>query len=97
MSTTTTTTNTGGILAADQLAWLPGDWIEAFTPETYEASVIWAAGPDGLLSSSELLMLLASHGFAIPTLAADLEACRAAGHPTADLRHAGQALVWLGY
>lgn len=93
----TTTTTTGSILAAEQLGWTPGDWIDSLGPETYQASVIWAAGPDGLLSSSELLMLLADHGSAIDALAADLEACRAAGHPTADLRHAGQALVWLGY
>jgi len=93
----------GCILEPEQLNWDRNDWVDAYWVDayghggTYERSVIWAADADGLLSSGDLLRLLADHGFAIPTLAADLEACSAAGHPVANLRHAGQALVWLGY
>jgi hypothetical protein len=90
----------GCILEQEQMAWDWADWADQWPDDvtgTYERSVIWAADGEGLLSSGDLLRLLAAHGFAIPTLSADLEAAAAAGHPVANLRHAGQALVWLGY
>jgi hypothetical protein len=109
MTTTTTPAgaqSVGGILEAEQLAWGRDDWANAWGDDEhdpwalhglFERSVIWAADEAGLLADVDLMHLLQDHGFSVPQLTADLQACSDAGHPVADPRHAAQALVWLGY
>ena len=112
-TTTTTTTATyapvldpGELLPADRLAWDRDDWIdelqglegEAYASAvTYAFSVIRASDDACLLPLCDLERLLEHHGTELEELRADLGAQLNAGHDVLPLRHAGQALIWLGY
>ena len=110
MATTTTTTTTtatyapvldpGELLPADRLAWDRDDWIDelqGLEGDTYASSVIWASDDACLLALCDLERLLEHHGAELEELRADLGAQLNAGHEVLPLRHAGQALIWLGY
>ena len=112
-TTTTTTTATyapvldpGELLPADRLTWDRDDWIDELQGlegdlgslrQTYASSVIWASDDACLLPLCDLERLLEHHGTGLEELRADLGAQLNAGHEVLPLRHAGQALIWLGY
>lgn len=87
----------GCLVPADQMAWDRDDWLDSYEGDAYAGSVIWAAGDDCLLSHDDLLSLFNQHGALIVELGDHLGELRKAGLPALDIRHAGQALTWLGY
>lgn len=99
MNTTTTpaAAAVGCILPPEQIGWDRDEWVDSYGDATYERSVIWAADEACLLSLSDLTRLLYHHGALLRDLQSDLLDCLNAGHGICNVRHAGQALTWLGY
>ena len=107
MATTTTTTTTyapaadpGELLPPGAQGWSRDDWDGHYRDEmcdAYAASVIWASDDACLLGFGDLERLLEFHNQTVEGLRQDLGALIAAGRDVLPLRHAGQALVWLGY
>ena len=108
MTTTTTTTaatyapvlDPGELLPANRLTWDRDDWLDelqGLVGVAYASSVIRASDDACLLPLCDLERLLEHHGTELEELRADLGAQLNAGHEVLPLRHAGQALIWLGY
>ncbi len=85
------------IVPPEQIGWDRDEWLESYTDDSYERSVIWAADDCCRLDPVDLAALFAAHG-------ADLEEYRLQlveqvynDAPVLHRCHAGQALTWLGY
>jgi hypothetical protein len=95
-----TTLNIAPLLSADELGWDRDDWVDHYQDgceDTYSSSVIWASDDSCLLATADLERLLRHHGADIEELRAELGGLINANHTVLDLRHAGQALRFLGY
>ena len=99
MPTTTTTEPAAGYLISPEMAeWSPEDWQDHFDGDHYALSVLHAADQEAcLLSPDDLCRLLGHHGANLWELRGDQQAAEQAGHRCLPIRHAGQALTWLGY
>jgi hypothetical protein len=95
--TTTTTPLVAALLEGEQLGWDVYDWQDSYAGDVYACSVLRAADDEGLLSCDDTLALFREHSACLAEYIAHLEQLRAQGLPAAHTRHAGQALVWLGY
>ena len=95
-----TTLSIPQLLSTDELGWDRDGWVDHYQEgcaDTYASSVIWASDDNTLLATVDLERLLRHHGADIEELRAELGGLINAGHAVLDLRHAGQALRFLGY
>ena len=95
----TTTTPAAGYLITPEMAdYSPDNWQEHFDGDPYALSVLHATDESsGLLSPDDLCRLLNQHSANLWELRGDQQAAEQAGHRCLPIRHAGQALTWLGY
>jgi hypothetical protein len=94
---TTTTATIAGLVDAHQLSWEQDDWLDSYTGDDYASSVIWAAQDACRLAAVDLEALFRAHGADVEEYRSHLLELCCAGLPVLHLRHAGQALTWLGY